>query len=303
MHRFYRRRISAGLQENEVEALQTDVMRFIAILGICLMVIFALVQSLPVSSQGNQPKIYNKEIMQRQVDDLSRKLAAQQKDLRVVSQVIEERKKTLERYNKELRQAKSEYLHARRKLDAAEKEIKSEQAKLKDVVSNVGKAREHAESLKVILDGLWKKVADKKTTKTSASAHRTKYSHVPSPREGFVLRFSSESALERLVGNNRVRFYMISGGKSWRLDGRDGSTWRFHSIKRLDMPKQVYQLRGVQDVPEGFVMAGKKVVADFSGPEYYVWLPPDMRKKITGIMEERKNGEIEIGKSGNVSVQ
>ena len=81
MNHFYRRRTANGSQGNEVEALQTDVMRFIAILGICLMVIFALVQSLPVSSQGKQPRVYNKEILQRQVDDLSRQLAAQQKKL------------------------------------------------------------------------------------------------------------------------------------------------------------------------------------------------------------------------------
>lgn len=40
---------------NEIEALQTDVMRFMAILGFCLMFIFALVQTLPAPKA--EPKI------------------------------------------------------------------------------------------------------------------------------------------------------------------------------------------------------------------------------------------------------
>lgn len=44
-------------EPDEMEALQSDVMRFMAILGLCLMIIFALVQSLPQSStDGKIPK-------------------------------------------------------------------------------------------------------------------------------------------------------------------------------------------------------------------------------------------------------
>ncbi len=303
MNKYDRQRMSGGLPENEVEALQTDVMRFIAILGICLMVIFALVQSLPVSSQGNRPKVYDKEILQRQVDNLSRQLAAQQKDLQAVTQAIKERKKTLAHYQKELSLAHSKYLRAKRQLDAAENKLKIEHAKIKGIVENVDEARKYAESLKGVLDGLWKKVAQEKVKKKHGPNVYKKSYHAYSSQKGFALRFASESALEQLVGRNKVRFYMISGGKSWRLSEYDGGRWRFNPVQRADMPKQVYQLVGDRDVPESFVSAGKEVVADFRGPEYYVWLPPDIRKEISKIMAERNSGEIEIGNLGDVSVQ
>ena len=39
-----------------VELLQTDVMRFMAILGFCLMAIFALVHSIPPSARTSESK-------------------------------------------------------------------------------------------------------------------------------------------------------------------------------------------------------------------------------------------------------
>lgn len=42
---------------DEVEALQTDVMRFMAILGSCLMVIFALVKTIPMAPPDTRPMI------------------------------------------------------------------------------------------------------------------------------------------------------------------------------------------------------------------------------------------------------
>ena len=42
---------------DEVEALQTDVMRFMAILGFCLMVIFALVKTMPMAPPDSRPRI------------------------------------------------------------------------------------------------------------------------------------------------------------------------------------------------------------------------------------------------------
>ena len=44
---------------NDIEALQTDIMKFMAILGFCLMVIFAMVQTLPANKA--EPKITTPE--------------------------------------------------------------------------------------------------------------------------------------------------------------------------------------------------------------------------------------------------
>ena len=43
---------AVGAAGGDTEALQTDVMRFMAIIGLCLMAVFALVQGIPVQEQG-----------------------------------------------------------------------------------------------------------------------------------------------------------------------------------------------------------------------------------------------------------
>ena len=39
---------ASGAAGGDTDALQTDVMRFMSIIGLCLMAVFALVQSIPV---------------------------------------------------------------------------------------------------------------------------------------------------------------------------------------------------------------------------------------------------------------
>ena len=43
----------SGVAERDTEALQTDVMRFMSIISLCLVAVFALVQTIPVLEKGN----------------------------------------------------------------------------------------------------------------------------------------------------------------------------------------------------------------------------------------------------------
>ena len=49
---------------DEAEALQTDVMRFLAIISMCLMVVFALVQAMPLSQVSNRPSIRTRQMLE-----------------------------------------------------------------------------------------------------------------------------------------------------------------------------------------------------------------------------------------------
>ena len=67
---------------NDVEMLQTDVMRFFGILCLCLMAIFALVKALPMSPPADSPTISepsdlktDAQSLQLQIAALKRKLA------------------------------------------------------------------------------------------------------------------------------------------------------------------------------------------------------------------------------------
>ncbi|MDJ0860616.1 MAG: hypothetical protein QNJ82_00075 [Gammaproteobacteria bacterium] len=81
----------AESSSHELEALQTDVMRFMAILGFCLMAIFALVQSLPVGPGDPRPKLEHPEqveldlaAMKRQAQRLRLQLGSLEQDLEAV---------------------------------------------------------------------------------------------------------------------------------------------------------------------------------------------------------------------------
>ncbi len=59
---------------DDTSALMTDVWTFMAILGFCLAIIFALVQSLPFASQGNQPNIRKLELIRLEINGLNTRL-------------------------------------------------------------------------------------------------------------------------------------------------------------------------------------------------------------------------------------
>tara|TARA_R110002072_G_scaffold242453_1_gene401203 strand:- start:968 stop:1678 length:711 start_codon:yes stop_codon:yes gene_type:complete len=61
-----------GCHDSELEALQTDVMRFVAILGLCLAAIFSLVQSVAQEQQSQQDEVT--AIVPRIIEPISRKV-------------------------------------------------------------------------------------------------------------------------------------------------------------------------------------------------------------------------------------
>ncbi len=69
------------------EALQTDVMRFMAIICMCLMVIFSLVQSMPIHNKNNQPDLKLTGIVQPEPKPMVEIL---KKEKTIVSVVIPE---------------------------------------------------------------------------------------------------------------------------------------------------------------------------------------------------------------------
>ncbi|RLB96936.1 MAG: hypothetical protein DRH90_24110, partial [Deltaproteobacteria bacterium] len=60
---------------NDVEMLQSDVMRFFAILCLCLMAIFALVKALPMSPPADRPTIVEPPNLKAEVASLQKEIA------------------------------------------------------------------------------------------------------------------------------------------------------------------------------------------------------------------------------------
>jgi len=99
INRSFRQR-KLGNYPDEVEALQTDVMRFLAIICMCLMIVFSLVQSIPVSSRKNKPELSNKTLIKDEVKaleeaaaELTGKITYQKSDNKIQKQVEKAPKK------------------------------------------------------------------------------------------------------------------------------------------------------------------------------------------------------------------
>lgn len=74
--RRWQTRFRSAVDIAEIESLQTDIMRFVAVIGFCLMAIFALIQSLPTVSSPWRDPVNSEEIGQ-----LREALAVRQREL------------------------------------------------------------------------------------------------------------------------------------------------------------------------------------------------------------------------------
>ncbi|OQY11951.1 MAG: hypothetical protein B6I31_04000 [Desulfobacteraceae bacterium 4572_19] len=127
------RRQRGGATTDESEALQTDVMRFLAIICMCLMVIFALVQSLPVSEAENKPKMQSKEILEREIEILKENADKLKQDLVSLEKNVILKKKQVEQNSKEIIKQRNSV----KKLDSIAKKKLKEIKRKRRILSNI----------------------------------------------------------------------------------------------------------------------------------------------------------------------
>jgi len=87
---------SRGAPPDETEALQTDIMRFLAIICMCLMIVFSLVQSMPVAETENRPKIKHRDMLVQDIRNLEEKANRLTLQLKVLENRIQQKQQTLE---------------------------------------------------------------------------------------------------------------------------------------------------------------------------------------------------------------
>lgn len=94
---------AAGAAGSDTDALQTDVMRFMSIIGLCLMAVFALVQGLPQQepakpAQPSQAARIRQEAraQQQQVQELQGELQLLKSEMLRVQQALLETKQNLQ---------------------------------------------------------------------------------------------------------------------------------------------------------------------------------------------------------------
>jgi len=214
--------------DSESEALQTDIQRFIAILGFCLMAIFSLVQSIPVTSPKNKAVIedlgrklesQNRLLEKLQVENLFLKNEIELfKEAAVRGEGLKESHEQLQEKLAQQFQRISilmaeqikdrENLHkfsqTLEKRDSEIRKIKHEKIIIEQLLTEFAKKAKAAEVIKSEKDRL-----EKLVEKISASKQAEFLAKRKKPEDGIYVAFASDQAFMDLLSNGKIQLYIM----------------------------------------------------------------------------------------------
>ena len=271
--------------------LETDIMRFVAILAICLLVVFALVQSIPVSNSKIQHQsvvtpidpvneVKNAALLEstKQVADLSAALEKRDAQARELLTLNQSQFKQLKLLGKQLRKAKLAVATKDIELEEEKQQlIKNQKIATSKIKSELKILRESERSIKQQFD------MSKASLKNEESAIKNSKNDLPI----LTLEFVSNEAFFALLKSYRVRLYAFQGKEWWQVTKAS----RFVTDK---VPDDLFSM-DKSTVPTA-VTNGK-----FSETvSWFVWLPRDISEQIRTLANKRENGRLLINKSGKV---
>ncbi|MBT8368937.1 MAG: hypothetical protein KJP23_29950 [Deltaproteobacteria bacterium] len=311
-------------QPDDVEILQTDVMRFFAILCLCLMAIFALVKALPMAPADDGPKISEPDDLRKEAQSLQfeivalkKKLAETHTQLDAAADAAQQSSLQTQQAEKDeqafltrlslTRQELKEVSHSLKKTGGA---LKQREKKLAELLSAINDKQRIRSELKTQIEN---ETRDLRQIQAALDRAREKANHRQNQhsakkpaeesrkqqpvRKGFTLRFASDEALQSLVAGGKVKFYAMAAQKAWQLQ-LSGGRPVYTSAKS---PRQIYEME-TATVPIDFLAAFKRQVAAF-GRTTLTWgvtLPAQTTASINRLIAGRDGGDLAIMPDGEV---
>ena len=331
---------TAGVAGNDTDALQTDVMRFMSIIGLCLMAVFALVQGIPVQEQGKAATVAQsfrlREVIrsqQLQLEQLQDKLRAlhvvasqaEQRSVHVQAQSdsqhseLQHLRAERERLETELTQVEDALVQARQSLATAQ-EHSNQQAvrltELKDRLQQTGqqldKGREEIARLqratkRAQLDRQQKRPAPAtKAAEIPATQHAPRV--VPASRQQ-TPRPVKKAGFSLQFASNIALDRLIASGQVSLYAMTDRQTWRASlrggeaAVVPAEKPRWFHEM-ATRTVPTHYLDGFD--AAQGGSSEVVTWgvqLPEETRDAISSLMQGRQGGELMILADGTVSVE
>jgi hypothetical protein len=308
--------------------LQTDVMRFFAILCLCLMAIFALVKALPMSPPADRPTIAPPPDLRAEAASLEKQIMAHKEKLAglqarvadateaiknaeaLAADAAVREQETLAR----LSRTRAELRAVSQSLQATRNEIETREEVLAGIVKDIAAKRRVREELQAQIEvekennqKMQRRLNRAAVNLSNAIAHQQpsppKTPPAPSPpppaRKGFTLRFASDTALDTLINHGKVQFFAFAGQKAWKLNMADGR--RVYSA--VQMPAAIYEME-TATVPARYIASFSRQVAAF-GQGKVTWgvtLPGQTANTVTRLIQNRDGGDLIIMPSGEVKL-
>ena len=316
---------ASGAAGGDTDALQTDVMRFMSIIGLCLMAVFALVQGIPVQEQGKpvQPAQslqaagirQDIEAQQQQLQELQAELHALQAERERTQQVLTVAQQHLEQLTGQTQQAREQRDRLEAQLGNLARQLEQGRKVLDDIEQasmqkeqDLFELRGRLLNTQVQLDHSRKEIETlKHRSHPQAVKPVIEKRSPPVPavkpvpaRQGFSLRFASNAALDRLIAAGSVTLYGMADQQAWQLSleaGRPAAAralfpgW-FHEMSTTTVPTHyLYRLKNVADGP---------------GSSNIVWgvqLPATTRAAIASLTKGQQGGALVIRGDGQVTLE
>lgn len=313
---------------DDVEMLQTDVMRFFAILCLCLTAIFALVKALPMAPPDAAPTIVEPADLKTEAELLQKKVAALKENLSEMQTRVSTARadaerasalavnaaKTEEAVLARVVAAKEELEKVSQTLDDTRHEIEVRESSLVRIAEDIaGKRRLQGELQRQIENetqtlatirlkiGRIQANLDQKVTIDRKIPQKPPEKETASEpvQKGFTLRFASDDALETLIADGNVKFYALAGKKAWRLMLSGGKPVYIET----ESPRQIYEMETLT-VPADYVSVFRRQIAAF-GRDTTTWgvtLPARTTVSINDLVKGRKGGDLIITAGGGVNL-
>jgi hypothetical protein len=245
--------------------LQTDIMRFMAILALCLMAIFALVQSIPLAPVAPPTP--------EPVAPPAPEPVAEA----VPERTVETKPPAVER--------KPPAVEPKTATKPAEKAVVLTRPKW---VSTFTPAERPQPAT----------VAEELPEKTSEPAPAEPEPAPVEEPDGFTLRFESDQALMRLVATSQVGFYAIAGDRAQRMSVAASRI----SFWDASTPNEYHEME-VTTVPAAVIDALRRSGEETGSVAWGVTLPGKLTVQLESLMKEHRGGSLVIGKDGGLRLE
>lgn len=253
---------SADMDGGGAADLQTDIMRFMAILSLCLVAIFALVQSIPMTPAQPIDTVNDTHPQSGAVPEKPAPVIAE------VQPLAAPEPPTPEPVDKPV-----------------EKTVALTRPKWVPKYQPKPSVAAPLEPLPEV-EAAAPPVAELPTPREAA---------VEAQKEGFTLRFESDTALTRLVAASHVGLYAIDSNRAQRMTVSESriSFWdastpnTFHEMETSTVPNTVIEALNRTGTQTGAVSWG-------------VTLPGKLKTQLDNLMQEHRGGSLIIAASGDI---
>jgi hypothetical protein len=282
--------------------LQTDIMRFLAILALCLMAVFALVQSLPVTAPAAGQVESSMQPMQHRLAQLSAAQQSAESTLQALRQARQTIQSELAEVNGRLAASQHELIENSARLASLERQLQIKASELELLNSRTQALSQRLpQSQRQILPPS----PPAPTPQPAASALTPPATPAEPPvrttaAEGFALRFASESALRSLVSRGRIDFIAKQEPGFWRLS-LTGAQGHFKPAKA---PAAYYEMTP-GTVPASFRQALQRRTGQppSARTAWGVTLPPSIAQRVQALMQTHAGGTLVIQADGEVRLE